>query len=65
MNFDASVYKSLLSGCEFHENWHSNSPALLMVLHVMLVGIFEYHENLCMECHILQVGINEVFTYVP
>lgn len=66
VNFDASFYKSLLSGREFHENWHSNSPALLMVLHVMLVSVFVYHENLCAECHTLQVGINEIiFTHVP
>jgi hypothetical protein len=41
--------KGLLSDGEFHENWHSKSPALLTVLQIMPLGVFEYHENLCRE----------------
>jgi len=63
MNFDAWVYKGLLSDCEFHENWHRKSLALLtVVLHIMLLD----HENLCSECHTFTVAINEIiFAHVP
>jgi hypothetical protein len=65
MNFDAVVYKDLLSNGEFRENWHSKSPALFTVLHIMLFGVFEYHENLCRECHTSSMGINGIiFTHV-
>jgi hypothetical protein len=63
MNFDAVVYKGFLSDGEFHENWQSKNAALLTVLHIMLLGIFEY---LCRECHTFPMGINEIiFTRVP
>jgi hypothetical protein len=67
MNFDAFVYKGLLSDSEFHENWHRKSPALLTaVMHIMLLDIFEYHENLCRECHTFPMGVNEIIlTHVP
>lgn len=63
MNFDAWVYKGLLSDGEFHENWHRKSPALLtVVLHIMLLD----HESLCRECHTFPVTINEIiFAHVP
>jgi hypothetical protein len=65
MNFDAVVYKGFLNDGEFHENWHSKSPALLMVLHIMLLGVFEYHENFCREYHTFPMGIIEIiFTHV-
>jgi len=65
MNFDAVVYKGFLSDGEFHENWHSKSPALLTVLHIMLLGVFEYRENFCRECHTFPMGIIEIiFTHV-